>query len=433
MNPKKVKLFTLGCRLNFFESDGIFSALRTNGYTLANQEDGDAGVVIINTCTVTAKADVKNRNIIRKAIATNPGSQVWVTGCYAQTDREILAKIPGVTGIAGNDEKGTLAARIMAQDLFQKSSDRFSYSNVLPAGHTRAYLKIQDGCDRKCSYCKIPQARGKGTSRGKQDILEQVKFLQDNGIGELILTGVNIGWYKDSSGKKSLLPLIESILKILDYSRLRISSIEPPDVGTELAELLQHPRFCNYLHIPLQSGSKEILKRMRRSYFPETFYSRIVKVKEKNPEIFIGTDVIAGFPGESQKDFNDTMQLVKDCGIAKIHAFPWSERNGTEAEKFNDKVPMSERKERVKMLNELSDKLYFKYSSGRIGKIHQGILENDGTIVTDNYLKIKLENKNTSFATTGQFMDIIPVRHADGNLLGVYHNASISEKNLISS
>lgn len=199
---------TLGCRLNFFESDGLFSSLSKYGFRSA--EVGEyPEVVIINTCTVTNKADSKNRNTIRNAIKKFPGSQIWVTGCYAETDRESIEAIPGVAGVVGNTEKSKLPAMILEKrglieesELAGKIYDRFSYSDVLPNGHTRAYLKIQDGCNRKCSYCKIPQARGLGVSRNYQDVLDQVRFLQDNGVGEIVLTGVNLGWFRDGENKK---------------------------------------------------------------------------------------------------------------------------------------------------------------------------------------------------------------------------------------
>ena len=413
-NSKKVRLITLGCRLNFFETDGIFSGLKTEGYSLAASGER-ADEVIINTCTVTNKADSKNRNIIRKAIAANPDARVWVTGCYAQTDRAVIEKIPGIAGVIGNADKSGLAAMILGNP--RTLSDRFSYSNVMPEGHTRAYLKIQDGCDRSCSYCKIPAARGKGNSRNSDAILEQVRFLQDKGVGEIVLTGVNIGWYKKEN-KKSLPWLLESILDLLDYSRLRISSIEPPDVGRELAELFQHPRFCNYLHIPLQSGSKKILKRMKRSYFPETFLARTRMVREKNPEIFIGTDVITGFPGETEEDFQDSIRVIEEAGIVKIHAFPFSERKGTVAESLEGRVDVPLRKHRVRILNSLSDRYWQQYSTRMFGKTFQAIHENDGTLVTDNYLKIRLQQSQQQLAP-GQFVDVTPVAMGDdGYLLG---------------
>ncbi|WP_061233485.1 tRNA (N(6)-L-threonylcarbamoyladenosine(37)-C(2))-methylthiotransferase MtaB [Leptospira noguchii] len=403
---------TLGCRLNFFESDGLFASLSKHGYRSAKSEEHPE-VVIINTCTVTNKADSKNRNTIRNAIKKFPGSQIWVTGCYAETDRESIEAIPGVAGVVGNTEKSKLPAMILekkglidSEELIRVSYDRFSYSDVLPNGHTRAYLKIQDGCNRKCSYCKIPQARGLGVSRNYQDVLDQVRFLQDNGVGEIVLTGVNLGWYRDFENKKAFNKILGEILSILEYSRIRISSIEPPDVGKELADLMTHPRFTPFLHIPLQSGSAEILKRMKRTYTPETFRKRVEIAKEKIPNLFLGTDVIVGFPGETKEMFLDSVTMIQDLGFAKIHAFPFSVRKNTLAETFSDSVSKEIKKERVQTLNTLSKKLHKNYSLSMIGQVREAILEQGGVAVTDNYLKVKLEEAELRNLKVGQFLNV---------------------------
>lgn len=403
-----VSFHTLGCRLNIFETDGLANSFTKLGIKTVKETEKPE-IVVINTCTVTNRADSKNRNIIRNAIKNNPGSQIWVTGCYAQTDKEVIEKIPGVTGVVGNTDKSNLPYIILERKgkILDSTTplDRFSYSDVLPQNHTRAYLKIQDGCNRVCSYCKIPQARGKGVSRKIEDVLDQVKFLQDNGVGEIILTGVNLGWFRDESNTKNFNQLLRRILDTLEYSRLRLSSIEPSDVGHELAEITLHPRFCNYLHVPLQSGSSRILKLMKRSYTAETFYKRIRMVKEKNPNIFIGTDIITGFPGETEIEFQESMQLAKDLEIAKIHAFPFSSRKGTSAEALQDDVSKEEKKERVKLLNELSREQYKNFGISKFGKVREAILENDGTCMTDDYLKVRFDSDIKRFAA-GQFLNI---------------------------
>ncbi|EMJ48026.1 MiaB-like protein [Leptospira interrogans str. UT126] len=403
---------TLGCRLNFFESDGLFASLSKHGYRSAKSEEHPE-VVIINTCTVTNKADSKNRNTIRNAIKKFPGSQIWVTGCYAETDRESIEAIPGVAGVVGNTEKSKLPAMILEKrgfieesELVGKIFDRFSYSDVLPNGHTRAYLKIQDGCNRKCSYCKIPQARGLGVSRNYQDVLDQVRFLQDNGVGEIVLTGVNLGWYRDSENKKAFNKILGEILNILEYSRIRISSIEPPDVGNELVELMTHPRFTPFLHIPLQSGNSEILKKMKRTYTPETFRKRVEIAKEKIPNLFLGTDIIVGFPGETEEMFQDSVSMIRDLGFAKIHTFPFSVRRNTLAETFPDSVSKEIKKERVHTLNSLSRELHQKYALSEIEKVREAILEQGGIAVTDNYLKVKLSDTELKNLKVGQFLNV---------------------------
>lgn len=403
---------TLGCRLNFFESDGLFASLTKHGYRSAKAEEHPE-VVIINTCTVTNKADSRNRNTIRNAIKKFPGSQIWVTGCYAETDRDSIEAIPGVAGVVGNTEKSKLPAMILekkglidSEELIRVSYDRFSYSDVLPNGHTRAYLKIQDGCNRKCSYCKIPQARGLGVSRNYQDVLDQVRFLQNNGVGEIVLTGVNLGWFRDGENKKAFNKILGDILNILEYSRIRISSIEPPDVGNELAELMTHPRFTPFLHIPLQSGSVEILKRMKRTYTPETFRKRVETAKEKIPGLFLGTDVIVGFPGETEEMFQDSVRMVRELGFAKIHAFPFSVRRNTLAETFPDSVSKETKKERVHALNALSRELHRNYAVAETGRTREAILEQGGVAVTDNYLKVRLNESELRNLKVGQFLNV---------------------------
>ena len=414
MNSPRVGFHTLGCRLNIFESDGLSNALSQEGIkTIPIDENPE--IIIVNTCTVTNKADSKNRNIIRTAIKNNPGSQIWVTGCYAETDKSVIEKIPGITGVIGNQEKSNLPNLILQSlnlpNNNSKPYDRFSYSDVVPVNHTRAYLKIQDGCNRVCSYCKIPSARGKGVSRTKQDVLNQVKFLQDNGIGEIILTGVNLGWYRNESGEKSFNSLLESILNVLEYSRLRLSSIEPSDVNKGLSTLLSHPRFCKYLHVPLQSGNSEILRKMKRSYTAETFRKRIELVIQDHPDIFIGTDIIAGFPGETKEHFQDSLKLVNELGISKIHSFPFSIRKGTLAETYPETVSKEEKKERVKELNDLSSKMLYQYFQKNVGLTLEGIVESDFKVLTDNYLKLNLLSvEDSKKLKVGQFISITPTR-----------------------
>lgn len=407
---KTIGFYTMGCRLNIFESDGLSSKFQKLGLStipIGNRPD----IIVINTCTVTNKADSKNRNVIRHLVKTYPSSQIWVTGCYAETDKNVIENIPGITGVVSNSQKSKLPEIILEKNNIQfqskpNSVDPFSYSDVLPVEHTRAYLKIQDGCNRICSYCKIPQARGKGVSRNFLDVLDQVKFLQDNGIGEIILTGVNIGWYK-SNQKKSFSSLLKSILDILDYSRLRISSIEPSDVNLELAELLSHPRFCKFLHVPLQSGSKEILKKMKRSYTPETYRKRLEIVKRFHPNLFLGTDVITGFPDETENDFMDTIKIIEELGICKIHAFPFSVRKGTLAENYIDNIKKSAKKARIQILNNLSNSAYYNYGFRFKDKILECILEGDGFCTSDNFLRILPTNLSQFHnLKSGQFLNI---------------------------
>ncbi|MEQ8353206.1 MAG: tRNA (N(6)-L-threonylcarbamoyladenosine(37)-C(2))-methylthiotransferase MtaB [Leptospiraceae bacterium] len=427
---KTVAIHTLGCRLNQFESDGIIARFLDEGqkYRLINLEKGP-DIAIINTCTVTDQAESRSRALVRKILRKNPSSKIVITGCYAQTDPDRVASIPGVFAVIGNDrktglkgivedlEKGILPEGKPAQTTApvfsaggldrQKGEskrpvleDPFAYGDVFPVGHSRAYLKIQDGCDRRCSYCKIPRARGGGISRSFDEILEHVSRLNDRRIPEIVITGVNPGWYRDQG--RSFNQLIFEILQRLDYSRLRLSSIEPCDVDEQLAELSLHPRFCNYFHVPLQSGSREILRLMRRTYSAESYRKRMETVRRVNPDVFMGTDVITGFPGEGESHFQETLDLLKDLDIVQVHCFPYSPREGTDALNLPDQVDRGVAKQRVRTLQDFSVSQWQKYIAAmnaqkRIGVIEQ--LDQDkqlGTALSDDYVRIQFSTENRS-------------------------------------
>ncbi|GAB4445219.1 MAG: tRNA (N(6)-L-threonylcarbamoyladenosine(37)-C(2))-methylthiotransferase MtaB [Turneriella sp.] len=323
--PPRTALIHFGCRLNQFESDGIKAALADNHHTLT-QNLREADFVVINTCTVTNKADYKNRAAIRRAHRLNPQAKIVVTGCYATTDAEELRALPGVYRVVSNDQKHRIAEVLKGGEVTAQASNRFFFS----ANHdlkSRATLKIQDGCNKSCSYCKIPQARGRGVSREFGETLDSARELIDAGFGELVLTGVNIGWYEDQG--KSFPALVEALLDLPGNFHLRISSIEPGDVNERFAAFYQHPKMARFLHIPLQSGSKLVLKIMRRGYTPENFMRRIEHVRSVCPEVHIGTDVIVGFPAEGEAEFRETLELCRAAEFANIHIFPFSKRRNT--------------------------------------------------------------------------------------------------------
>lgn len=398
-----IRVETLGCRLNLFESDGITGQfLGSERYAPASDHE-DPDIIVVNTCTVTDQADNKNRQLILRAVRKHPGARVIVTGCYAQTDPADCA-LPGVFLVVGNNQKSKLlslyeealraeshAVRVSRERL--DPMDVFAYGNVLPAGHTRAYLKIQDGCDRKCTYCKIPQARGPGISRRVEDILDHARELDERGVPEIVLTGVNLGWYRDSGLRFNA--LVERLLGVLGKSRLRLSSIEPCDVDQGLAELSLHPRFCNFLHVPLQSGSREILKRMRRTYNPVSFRQRMETALRINPDIFPGTDVIVGFPGEGDSEFEETFALCEDLGFANIHAFPFSPRNGTAAAEMTSRPGEAVVRNRMERLRGLKVRGLARYQERFVGSVLDGIVEkateNECEALSDNFLRLRFQ------------------------------------------
>lgn len=456
----KVSIQTLGCRLNQYESDGIMNRFVESGRYQALEQSAVRGsenqgpdIAIINTCTVTDQADSRNRNAIKAALKKNPNCRVIVTGCFAQTDPEKLRDMPGVKLVVGNDRKPALfemidelvrreaSAAARAEALAE--ADRihepryhaepehfrnhaingqyglrpvleqpFAYGDVVPFGHTRAYMKIQDGCDRRCTYCKIPMARGRGVSRPLADILEHVRRLDDAGVPEIVLTGVNLGWYRDhaapdGAGRPTRFAgLIEKILESLRYGRLRLSSIEPCDVDAALGELSLHPRFCDFIHVPLQSGSERILKAMRRTYSPYSFLKRVEKLRSINPALFWGTDLIVGFPGESEADFADSLRVCEDAGMANIHGFRYSPRAGTPASSFADRVAHDVVRERMQRLQTAKATGYQRYARSRVNDERAGVVEKIfaagspesqspgtagrcGEALTDNYLRVR--------------------------------------------
>lgn len=323
--PPRTSVIHFGCRLNQFESDGIKANLADNSHALTDNLR-EADFVVINTCTVTNKADYKNRAAIRRAHRLNPLAKIVVTGCYATTDAEDLRSLPGVYRVVSNDQKHRIAAMLNGNDSNETPNDRFFFS----ANHdlkSRATLKIQDGCNKSCSYCKIPQARGRGVSRAAEDTLASARELIAAGFGELVLTGVNIGWYEDNG--INFHSLVESLLELPGDFHLRISSIEPGDVNERFAAFYQHPKMARFLHIPLQSGSKFVLRTMRRGYTPENFMRRLEHVRKVCPEVHIGTDVIVGFPAEGDAEFRETLDFSRAADFANIHIFPFSKRRNT--------------------------------------------------------------------------------------------------------
>lgn len=455
-DPLKISIQTFGCRLNQYESDGILQEFISSGRYKYVTHNNNPDLLIVNSCTVTNQADKRGLKWTKKFKENNPCSKIVYTGCYAQTDRDILQANSNIDLVVGNDKKTSLFSIIEAQNAFNPEwnipigstaikdnisgfmpgkprLDRpFAYGNVLPQNRIRAYLKIQDGCDRKCSYCKIPQARGPGVSRNYRDILDHVAKLDDSRIPEIVLTGVNLGWYKDKDGSKIIdfNNLLIRILDQLNYSRIRLSSIEPCDIDTQLGELSQHPSMCDYFHIPVQSGSRKILKLMRRTYNRESFLKRVKNLRKINPDLFIGTDVILGFPGETENDFQQTLDICKEAKISKIHGFRFSKRNGTHAADLSDQIPNQVMKERMKKLMQLSEKLNYDYSLKYIDKVRGAILEkivqpsgaknSEGyaEVLSDNYLRIRIPLNQTTKLNKSDLLNVkITQAHEDGKYL----------------
>ena len=404
---KKVAFYTLGCKLNFAETSTIARSFEEDGYIRVDFDD-PADIYVINTCSVTENADKQFKQIVRKALKTNPKAFLAAVGCYAQLKPEELASVDGVDLVLGAKDKLNITQYI--DDLTKNnegivhsceiSETDFYVGSYSIGDRTRAFLKVQDGCDYKCTYCTIPMARGISRSDTIENILNNAKKISDKGIKEIVLTGVNIGDYgKGEFGNKkhehTFLELVQALDKVEGIERLRISSIEPNLIKDETIDFIaQSKSFVPHFHIPLQSGSNEILKKMKRRYLRELYVSRVAKIREVMPDACIGVDVIVGFPGETDEHFLETYHFLNELDISYLHVFTYSERDNTEAVLMDGVVPDAVRAKRSKMLRGLSAKKRNAFYESQLGKEKTVLFESDnkqGYIhgFTENYVKVK--------------------------------------------
>ncbi len=384
MKKLSVALTTLGCKVNQYDSATIEAALTKNGFRLVDFKT-PADVYIINTCTVTHKTDYQSRQLIRRAQKTNPKAKIIVTGCYAQAAPSSLGDMPGVSLILGNQEKQLITNFITVQPG-ETEHPRIMVSTITEASvftdppltsfskHTRAFLKIQDGCESFCSYCIVPYVRGKCRSLDPQDVLERLGTLGNQGYKEVVLTGIHLGAYGiDHSPPSSLLKLLKLIERSKPLSRIRLSSLEPMDISPALVELVSSsPIICEHLHLPLQSGDNDVLKRMKRTYSANDFASIINGLVSKNPRLCLGVDVMVGFPGETEAQFENTYNLLDDLPISYFHIFPYSKREKTEAASFSDQIhpqTIKNRKSRLNQLNKVKIKDFYSQFLGSTLKV----------------------------------------------------------------
>ena len=374
---KTVALHTLGCKLNFSETSTIGNEFIENGFTIVDQKE-KADVYLFNTCTVTENAERECRQLVRRALRINPEAFIIVTGCYAQLRPDEIASIVGVDAVLGSNEKFKLFSILYNFEKKELACIRVSPTEELidfgiahstdADSRTRAFLKIQDGCDYKCSFCTIPLARGASRSMPLVQIVEEFKSLVASGYKEIILTGVNVGDYGKNVGS-NFYNLLSELVKVDEDFRIRISSIEPNLLSDEILQLAaEEEKICKHFHIPLQSGSPAILKAMQRRYSIEDYKKLIYKIKESIPDCGIGVDVIVGFPGETEEEFIKTHNFLRDLPISYLHVFTFSERPDTIAIEMKGKVEITERKRRNKILRILSEKKRNEFQSHLIGK-----------------------------------------------------------------
>ena len=408
----KVAFKTLGCKLNYSETSSISREFVKKGYEKVSFDDA-SDIYVINTCSVTQNADKEFKYLVNKVKRKNPNSSVVAIGCYAQLKPKKISEIPGVDLVLGADKKFDILNYLNLEDQDNNNihsceinSVDFFKSSYSLGDRTRSFLKVQDGCDYKCTYCTIPQARGKSRSGTISEILDNVKHLVASGVKEIVLTGVNIGDYGifDTKTKKretNFYELISNIDLIPDLNRVRISSIEPNLLSDEIIQFVHNSNsFVKHFHIPLQSGSDKILKLMKRRYLKNLYISRINKIKKLMPDCCIGVDVIVGFPGETEEEFNETYEFVEALNISYLHVFSYSERDNTESLKINHKIPKKIRATRSQILRKLSEKKKMNFYKSNINQIRPVLFESknyDGYIYgyTDNYVRVKtLWSKN---------------------------------------
>ena len=403
-----VAFYTLGCKVNHYETEGIWNMFKEHGYERVDF-DRISDVYVINTCTVTNTGDKKSRQIIRRAVRKNPDAIVCVTGCYAQTSPGEVLEIPGVDVVVGTQNR-----KKMIQLIEEHKKTRLpvnGVSNIMTSkvfeemdvpeftDRTRASLKIQEGCNNFCTFCIIPWSRGLLRSRKPENVIEQAQKLVDAGYKEIVLTGIHTAGYGEDMKDYHFANLLEDLeAKVDGLKRIRISSIEASQITDEVIEVLdKSKKIVRHLHIPLQSGSNTVLQRMRRKYSAEFYEEKVNKIKKALPGLAITSDVIVGFPGETEEEFLETYEFVQKIGYSELHVFPFSRRTGTPAARMDNQVPDEIKEQRVQKMIDLSEKLAKQYAAKYENTVLEVIPEekssSKGSLVgyTDNYLKVQFE------------------------------------------
>jgi threonylcarbamoyladenosine tRNA methylthiotransferase MtaB len=405
-----IKFLTLGCKVNQYDTQVIREQFCAAGFTeIDNHLPAD--VCVINTCTVTHRADADSLSLIRRAKRENPSAEIVVTGCLTELDEEKIRKTENKSLVVKNKYKSDIlqhffshyprARQFLNSPTYTPAHPRIKTAISGFKGHTRTFIKIQDGCNYFCSYCKVPLVRGRSRSRPVEEVIDEARNLVKNGFKEIVLCGICLGAYgKDQRSQGDLIQVIEELEKIEGLLRVRLSSIEPGDISHALIDkMAESKKLCRHLHIPLQSGSDRILKKMNRNYKVDDYLSLVRKIKENVSLFALTTDVLVGFPGESQDDFQDTFQLIKDILPLKVHIFPYSIRRGTTTGSFKSEISPAVIKERISRLKEVADRCAFTYRKQFLNSTMNVLIE--GRVknypgfcwgYTDNYLKVMVKS-----------------------------------------
>lgn len=411
---KKVAFYTLGCKLNFSETSTIGRQLVNIGFTKTEFEN-KADLYVINTCSVTENANRECRRIIRKAKKNSPEAFIVVTGCFAQLKPKEISDIEGVDMVLGANEKFNLPKLLTDLKTLETTqvhgceiNDLDYFSSYSLTDRTRSFMKIQDGCDYPCTYCTIPLARGKSRCDSIDNIIKNANDIADKGIKEIVITGVNIGEFKDKNDNRNFSDLIKELDKLERIERYRISSIEPNLISDEVIKLVKNSeKFMPHFHIPMQSGSDIVLGKMKRRYQTKLYRTKIEKIVSEVKDVCIGADVIVGFPGETKQEFDKTLNFIKDLPLSYLHVFTYSERENTPAIDMDGVVSKSDRADRSKQLRILSNKLQRAFYEKYLHTEHTALFEQENKEgylfgFTDNYIKIKIPFQSTICRTKKQ-------------------------------
>lgn len=421
---KKVAFYTLGCKVNQYETDVMTSVFEKDGYDVVDYEEY-ADVYIVNTCTVTNMSDRKSRQILRRAKEINPNAVLCAVGCYAQVAKNVLEDLKEIDIILGTNDKREILSVV---NKFLEDKER--YSKVTDILSERKYvewdekphslkarteIKVQDGCDRYCTYCLIPYARGPVRSRDMNNVYEEIKHVAKTGIKEIVITGIHISSYgKDLADKPKLIDLLEKISDIDGIERIRLGSLEPLIIDEEFVTRLKAlPKVCNHFHLSLQSGCDETLKRMNRRYTTSEFKERVVLLRKHMPDVALTTDIIVGFPGETDEEFEQTYNFLKDIKFSKMHVFKYSPRIGTKAAKFPNQIDGTKKDSRSEKLLELSENNEKVFASQNIGKEIDVLFENGHDGHTTNYIEVYSESEQE----LNKIIKVIPTKFENGKLL----------------
>lgn len=398
----KVAIYTLGCKVNLYESEVIMNSFKKSGYEIVDFED-NADIVIINTCTVTNTSDKKSRNIIRQAVKKHEKAVIVVMGCYSQVRSADIKEIDGVDIIIGNTKKSKVVS--LVEEYLKNKKSITEIDDIMHTDfeameldtfetRTRAFVKIQDGCNNFCSYCIIPYSRGNIRSKEKDDVVSEIKCLVKNGYKEVVLTGIHTGHYGKDKYDYDFSDLLSELCKIDNLKRIRISSIEITELDSKFIDVLKNNKvIVNHMHIPLQSGCDKTLKEMNRKYDTKYYLDKINLIRSIRPNISITTDLIVGFPNETEEDFNNTLSFLRKVKFSKIHVFPYSRRKGTKADLMDNQIDEQTKHKRVKEVLKLSEELEIEYMNKFINtdvlvlieKFENGIISGH----TENYIPVK--------------------------------------------